>query len=164
MDTTENTGWYVDLCVDNAGGIHVAYYDSARGDLKYAYLDNYKALDSGTITTVTVDSYQSVGTNITVNTRLEGGKYVPYIYYYNASAAQTKNSIKVAWRKDMTTLRDGAIDELFTDAWESMIVPTDNFPVDATVCGGVPTSGTYADKVVLGYMSDKYYEKAVLKK
>ena len=164
LDTTENTGWYVDLCVDNAGGIHVAYYDSARGDLKYAYLDNYKALDSGAVTTVTVDSYQSVGTNITVNTRLEGGKYVPYIYYYNASAAQTKNSIKVAWRKDMTTLRDGAIDELFTDAWESMIVPTDNFPVDATVCGGVPTSGTYADKVVLGYMSDKYYEKAVLKK
>ena len=164
LDATENTGWYVDLCVDNAGGIHVAYYDSARGDLKYAYLDNYKALDSGAVTSVTVDSYQSVGTNITVNTRLEGGKYVPYIYYYNASAAQTKNSIKVAWRKDMTTLRDGAIDELFTDGWESMIVPTDNFPVDATVCGGVPTSGTYANKVVLGYMSDKYYEKAVLKK
>ncbi|MGI5059167.1 Ig-like domain repeat protein [Treponema pectinovorum] len=164
LDTTENTGWYVDLCVDNAGGIHVAYYDSARGDLKYAYLNNYKALDSGAVTAVTVDSYQSVGTNITVNARLENGKYVPYIYYYNASAAQTKNSIKVAWRKDMTTLRDGAIDELFTDGWESMIVPTDNFPVDATVCGGVPTSGTYANKVVLGYMSDKYYEKAVLKK
>ncbi|MGP1564972.1 MAG: hypothetical protein ACTTHU_06030 [Treponema sp.] len=164
LDTTENTGWYVDLCVDNADGIHVAYYDSARGDLKYAYLNNYKALDSGAVTAVTVDSYQSVGTNITVNARLENGKYVPYIYYYNASAAQTKNSIKVAWRKDMTTLRDGAIDELFTDGWESMIVPTDNFPVDATVCGGVPTSGTYENEVVLGYMSDKYYEKAVLKK
>ena len=116
------------------------------------------------MTAVTVDSYQSVGTNITVNTRLEGGKYVPYIYYYNASAAQTKNSIKVAWRKDMTTLRDGAIDELFTDGWESMIVPTDNFPVDATVCGGVPTSGTYANKVIAAYFTTKDYEMAVLEK
>ena len=158
------TGWYVDLAVDDEGGIHIAYYNSAKGDLKYVYLPTYNYLDSGTVTPVTVDSYLSVGTNITVNTRLENEKYVPYIYYYNASSNQTPNSIKVAWREDMTTLRDGAIDDKFTGAWESMTIPTENIPVEATVCGGVPTSGTYSNTVVLGYMSDAFYERAYIKK
>lgn len=160
VDDSSYTGWYVDMCVDAAGGIHIAYYNSAKGDLKYAYLSSY---NDTTPEVVTVDSYLSVGTNITINTRLENGKHVPYIYYFNASATQTMNSIKVAWRKDMTTLRDGAINDLFTGAWESMIIPSRNIPVDATVCGGVPTDGTWKDKVVLGYMSDQNYDRAVLK-
>lgn len=84
--------------------------------------------------------------------------------YYNASANQTPNSIKVAWRNDMSTLRDGAISDKFTGAWECMTIPAENIPVDAAVCGGVPTSGTYSNTVVLGYMSDQYYEKAYIKK
>lgn len=155
------TGWYVDLVVDDAGGIHIAYYNSAKGDLRYVYLSSYNAEPTEP---VTVDSYLSVGTNITINTRLESGNYVPYIYYYNASSNQTPNSIKVAWREDMTTLRDGAISDKFTGAWESMTIPTENIPVDATVCGGVPTSGDYSNTVTLGYMSDKYYERAYIKK
>lgn len=155
------TGWYVDLAVDDEGGIHIAYYNSAKGDLKYVYLSKYNATPTEA---VTVDSYLSVGTNITVNTRLENGEYVPYIYYYNASANQTPNSIKVAWRYDMATLRDGASNDKFTGAWECMTIPTENIPVDATVCGGVPTSGTYSKTVVLGYMSDQFYEKAYIKK
>lgn len=155
------TGWYVDLAVDDEGGIHIAYYNSAKGDLKYVYLSKYNATPTEA---VTVDSYLSVGTNITVNTRLENGNYVPYIYYYNASANQTPNSIKVAWRNDMSTLRDGAISDKFTGAWECMTIPAENIPVDASVCGGVPTSGTYSNTVVLGYMSDQYYEKAYIKK
>ena len=99
------TGWHVDLTVDDNGGIHIAYYNSAKGDLKYVYLSKYDAEPSNP---VTVDSYLSVGTNITINTRHEGGNYVPYIYYYNTSSNQTPNSIKVAWRTDMKTLRDGA--------------------------------------------------------
>ena len=155
------TGWYVDLAVDDKGGIHIAYYNSAKGDLKYVYLSKYNATPTEA---VTVDSYLSVGTNITVNTRLENGEYVPYIYYYNASANQTPNSIKVAWRYDMANLRDGASNDKFTGAWECMTIPTENIPVDATVCGGVPTSGTYSKTVVLGYMSDQFYEKAYIKK
>lgn len=157
--------------VDAAGGIHIAYYDSAKGDLKYVYLSSYNATPS---TPVIIDSYLSVGTNITVDVRNEGSaqapKYVPYIYYFNSSANQTPNSIKVAWRSDMTTLRAGAIDDKFTGAWESMIVPTANIPAEATVCGGVPistgdaTNRPWAKKVVLGYMSDTGYERAVLKK
>ena len=155
------TGWYVDLNVDESGGIHIAYYNSAKGDLKYVYLSSYNA--EPTIP-VTIDSYLSVGTDLTIETRLENGKYVPYIYYYNASSNKTCNSIKVAWRNDMTTLRDGAISDKFTGAWESMTIPSENIPVDATVCGGVPTSGTYANSVVLGYMTDACYERAVIKK
>ena len=71
----------------------------------------------------------------------------------------------------MTTLRDGASSEndKYTGSWESMIVPTANIPVDATVCGGVPSAATgnntYMNSTVfLGYMSDKFYEKAYIKK
>jgi hypothetical protein len=152
----------VDLTVDDADGVHIAYYNSKSGDLKYAYLENYKT--PGEAKKVTVDSYLSVGTNITINVRKEDGKNKPYIYYYNTSSNQTMNSIKVAWRDDMETLRDGAINDKFTGAWESMTVPTNNIPVDATVCGGVPTSGTYSSTVVLGYMTDVFYEKAYIKK
>ena len=146
--------------VDGEGGIHIAYYNSAKGDLKYVYLSSYDATPSDP---VTIDSYLSVGTDLTIETRLENGKYVPYIYYFNASSNKTPNSIKVAWREDMTTLRDGAINDLFTGAWESMTIPATNVPVEATVCGGIPTSGDYGNSVVLGYMSDKGYERAYIK-
>ena len=156
------TGWYVDLAVDDAGGIHIAYYDSGKGDLKYAYISKYDEPENAQV--VIVDSYLSVGTDITINTRYENGNYVPYIYYYNGSTTQTPNCVKVAWRTDMTTLRDGAIDDKFTGAWESMTIPANNIPVDATICGAVPTNGEYGDSVVLGYMSDAFYEKAYIKK
>ena len=141
--------------------------------MKYAYIPEYDKVTkdtegnlTGGATIVKVDSYLSVGTNITINTRLQGGNYVPYIYYFNSSSNQTSNSIKVAWRKDFTTLRDGAIEDKFTGAWESMTIPSVNIPVEATVCGGVPsTSSTAADNktVFLGFMSDKFYEKATIK-
>jgi hypothetical protein len=136
--------------------------------LNYVYLPNYNSTDNNTVNPVTVDSYLSVGTNITVNVRKQGDNCVPYIHYYNASSNQTSNSIKIAWRKDMETLRNGAVGDKFTGAWECMTVPSDNTPVDATVCGGVPTGthtdGTdYSKSVVLGYMTDKYYEKAYIK-
>ena len=166
IDTAKYSGWYVDLAVDDAGHIHIAYYNSAKGDLRYVYLNSYNADPS---TPVTVDSFNSVGTNITVNVRKQGDYYVPYIYYYNASGNQTTSSIKVAWQKD-TTLRNGAVGDKFTGAWECMTIPSANVPVDATVCGGVPTgthTGTnvinYSKTVVLGYMTDKYYEKAYIK-
>ena len=89
---------------------------------------------------------------------------IPYIYYFNASGNQTPNSIKVAWREDLTSLRDGAISDKYTGAWESMTIPAENIPVEATVCGGVPTSGDYSNTVTLGYMSDQYYERAYIKK
>lgn len=162
-------GWYLNMCIDGSDGIHIAYYNSSRGDLKYAYIEDYTEItkdDNGEALTgvdiVTVDSYLSVGTNITINTRLESGNVVPYIYYFNTSNNQTCNSIKVAWQNE-TTLRNGAVNDKFTGAWEVMTIPTADIPTDTKVCGGVPTSGDYEDTVVLGYMTDVCYEKAVLK-
>ena len=173
----EYTGWHVDLVVDDANKVHIAYYNSKNGDLKYAYIDGYdQAKKSGKVTKVTVDSYLSVGTNITINVRKEGtgtdAKNVPYIYYYNTSSNNTPNSIKVAWQYN-SDLSDGARAEgankdHFTGAWECMTVPTTNIPLDATVCGGVPTGkvdavGDFRKSVVLGYMTDQYFEKASIK-
>ena len=63
----------------------------------------------------------------------------------------------------------GGAKDTFTGAWESMTIPTENIPVEATVCGGVPSTATgtnvYMNSTVfLGYMSDTGYEKAYIKK
>ena len=155
-------GWYVDLAVDKNNGIHIAYYSSSKGDLKYAYLPSY----NGTATVVTVDSYLSVGTQISISTREENGKIVPYISYFQSAFTQTPSSVRIAWRNDLTgTVKDGAKDELFTGNWEVMTIPMKGIiPKDETICNGVPTSGGWANTVVLGFMSDSGYKKAVLKK
>ena len=152
-------GWYVDMTVDVNDGIHIAYYNIGKGDLKYAYLSKYDA----TPQVVTVESYLSTGTNITINTRKEGSSIVPYISYYHAASAQTPNAVRVAWRKDFSSLTDGVIDDKFTGSWEVMTVPASNIPIEAQICNGVPTSGSYNSTVVLGYMSDQGYEKAYIK-
>lgn len=153
-------GWYVDMIVDGDGGIHIAYYNTGRGDLKYAYLDSYNDRNP---TVVTVDSYLSVGTNITINVRKENNEYVPYISYYNASSTQTPNSVRIAWRKDMSVLGNGAENDKYTQNWEVMTVPAQNIPTDSLICNGVPTSGTYENTVVLGFMTDEGYERAYIK-
>ena len=163
-------GWYVDLAVDEKDGIHIAYYSSSKGDLKYAYLSAY----NGTATVVTVDSYLSVGTQISISTRNEGTpavpKIVPYISYFQSAFTQTPSSVRVAWlHKGVGTagveVKDGAKDDLFTTNWEVMTIPMkDIIPKDETICNGVPISGGWANTVVLGFMSDSGYKKAVLKK
>ena len=160
IDSASYTGWYVDMIVDDNGGIHFAYYDSGKGDLKYAYLSSFEDTKADV---VTVDSYLSVGTNISMTIRKENDRQVPYIYYYNASSTQTTNSVRVAWQQD-STLGAGAENDKYTGSWEVMTIPTEGIPVDATVCGGAPTSGDYGNKVVLGYMTDSRYERAVLQK
>ena len=159
-------GWYVDLTVDKNDGIHIAYYSSSSGDLKYAYLQSYNANH----TVVTVDSYLSVGTQITINTREESGHIVPYISYFQSAFTQTPSSVRVAWLPSGVgtagaDVKDGAIDDLFTGAWEVMTIPMKGIiPKDETICNGVPTSGRWGSSVVLGFMSDSGYKKAVLRK
>lgn len=158
---SSTAGWYVDMCVDKKGGIHIAYYNSGKGDLKYAYLSNYKAAPD----VRTVDSYLSTGTNITINVKEENGKYVPYISYFFSSFTQTPSTVRIAWQNDMTSVKDGVVNDRFTGAWECMTIPTENVPVDGIICNGLPTtSDTYKDTPVLGYMSDRGYEKAYIKK
>ncbi|MBB6479517.1 Ig-like domain-containing protein [Spirochaeta isovalerica] len=156
---TNFAGWYVDMTVDDGDGIHIAYYSSGSGDLKYAYLSAYNASP----TVVTVDSYLSTGTQITINTRLEGGNYVPYISYFQPSFVSTTSSVKVAWREDFASLTDGAVMDDYSGSWEVMTIPSGNVPVDGMVCNGVPTGGAYADQVFISYYTDAYYERTYLK-
>ncbi|MGP1577038.1 MAG: hypothetical protein ACTTH7_06050 [Treponema sp.] len=155
------SGWYVDLAVDEDNGIHIAYFNSAKGDLKYAYLSSYTADPK----VVTVDGYLSVGTNIMITTRKENGKNVPYISYYHASFNQTPNAVRVAWRSDMENeLADGAKEDVFTQKWETMTIPVTNIPKQETICNGVPKAGTWQDTMIVGFMTDDGYKKAVLQK
>ncbi|AEF86025.1 putative lipoprotein [Treponema primitia ZAS-2] len=161
-------GWYVDLAVDSDNGIHIAYYANSTGDLKYVYLPSYYA----TPRVVTVDSYLSAGTKLMITVRKENGVQIPYISYYHASFSQTSNSVRVVW-KIPGTLTHGAINDIYTGAWEAMTVPTANIPWDEYVCNGVPTrridTGPLSmvdltNSVFIGYHTDKNYERAYIKK
>ncbi|MBR4374050.1 MAG: hypothetical protein IKP49_06800 [Treponema sp.] len=162
---SDYAGWYVDMAVDAGGGIHIAYYTTGSGDLKYAYLPRYNSTLADA-KVVTVDSYLSTGTQISINTRNDGTaaspNYVPYISYYNGSLDQTKNSVRVAWRTS-SAVQNGTDSDKATGNWQFMSVPCSSVPDNAVVCNGVPTGGTYANKVVLGFKTDKKYVRAVLK-
>jgi hypothetical protein len=108
---------------------------------------------------------------------------VPYITYAHASFAETRNSIRVAWRTDFTTaapLAGAEKDDSFTGKWEVMTVPVSDTVTPMTdefVCNGVPTNATWTapdgstltyntnlnQTIVVGYMTDKWYEGAILK-
>ena len=90
---------------------------------------------------------------------------MPYISYFFSSFTQTPSTVRIAWQNDMTSVKDGVVNDRFTGAWECMTIPTENVPVDGIICNGLPTtSDTYKDTPVLGYMSDRGYEKAYIKK
>jgi hypothetical protein len=163
-------GWHVDLAVDGADGIHLAYYSSSNGDLRYAYIPAYDS-ELEDIKVVTVDSYLSPGTKLMINVREElvnsTSRYVPYISYYHASFSATTNPVRVAWQKTWNAgLPENGADntDKYTGDWEVMTVPTQNIPVEDFICNGVPTSGAYEGTIFLAYMTDAYYERAYLKK
>jgi hypothetical protein len=135
-------GWYVDMVVDAGGGIHIAYYNSSSGDLKYAYLSSYTA----TPQVVTVDSFLSTGTDIGISVQKVGANYVPYISYYMPTFTQTSYSVRTAWRTNFTNLLDGVTSDQYTQNWEVMTVPTTSYPQDFRVGIGFKSSSP-----VLGY-------------
>jgi len=131
--------------------------------------------------------------NVRAESRNGATVYVPYITYAHASFAETRNPIRVAWRTDFTssTFEGSNEKDAFTGKWEVMTVPVSSnvLPnIDEFVCNGVPSSTagwtdietngktpvsnliplrTYATlnkSILVGYMTDKYYEGAILKK
>lgn len=171
-------GWHVDLFVDSKDGIHLAFYNSGKGDLKYAYLPSYNCAASA-IKVVTVDSYLSAGTNISIETRdetINGSTYiVPYISYYHASFASSPSCIRVAYMPEAikvsgntvtANVADGAVNDLYTGKWEVAAVPTVNIPVEDRICIGLPNTDhtIYKNTPVLGFKSDAIgYEKAYIR-
>lgn len=157
-------GWYVDLTVDKADGIHIAYYSMADGDLKYAYLSSINAEPQ----IVTVDSYLSTGTNITIDTKkkIDGGTthYVPYISYYMTSFTRTAYAVRTAWLNSVgqPNIPRGVDGEKYTGAWEVQTVPVQNRVSDYTVGIGIKKNSSDVDSIILGYGTDKDLQSAIL--
>ncbi len=145
-------GQYVDISVDGNDAIHIAYFNSSSGDLKYAYLDSY---NDGTADTVTVDSFLSVGQKIMIDTRLENSEYVPYISYYSTAYAGTQHSLRLASKPYGISLDNGSEADKYTQNWQIMTIPTNNIPKDYTV-----SVGFLAGRVVVGYATDNGLEYA----
>jgi hypothetical protein len=184
----EGKGAHVDMAVDANDNVHLAYYDLINGGLYYVLIPPSTATgaartpnpNSAVAKPVKVDTFLSAGTKIMINVRQSNGNYVPYITYAHASFAETKNSIRVAWRTDFTSntpLAGTDENDIFTGKWEVMTVPVSGTPkTDEFVCNGVPASGytwtapggmTYNTNlnqtVIVGYMTNDCYEGAILK-
>ena len=140
-------GWYVDMVVDGAGGIHIAYYNSSSGDLKYAYLSDYNAAPQ----IVTVDSFLSTGTDVSISVQQVGANWVPYISYYMPTFTQTSYSVRTAWRTNFTSLLPGAANDQYTGNWEIMTVPTTSYPQDFRVGIGIKANASAVNSPILGY-------------
>ena len=80
-----------------------------------------------------------------------------------------ERSPRIAWLKDGlvktdAAVKNGVVNNKFTGDWVVMTVPASNGIQQYTICQDVPTSGTYQDKVVAAYFTNKNYEMAVLSK
>ena len=169
---TDFAGWYVDMVVDPDGGIHIAYYGASNGDLKYAYLPNYSSEPQ----VCTVDSYLSVGTNISIDVpttkenvyKADGStttRYVPRISYFMGAFTKTKYSLRTASLSKLGTgdvIADGVENDKFTGNWEVMTVPTDQIPLDYTVGIGIKKNDSNTDSSILGYGTKTGLQTAAL--
>jgi len=156
-------GSHVDMTVDGADNVHMAYYNANDGGLYYAFIPrsgipSITTADGGNtkitgIETARVDTFLSAGTKIMISVRDESTgttttvpKYVPYISYYHGSFSETKSAIRVAW--PVTTVNTAGkmsvehgtdTSDLFTGKWEVMTVPVIETPSMAyIICNGVP--------------------------
>jgi len=202
-----NAGSHVDMVIDRLDNIHLAYYDAMNGGLHYALIP-YTTVNTGrqlnnNLTPATgitirvpdvanakfarVDTFLPAGIKIMLNLREEGkDNFVPYISYFHGAFTGTRNAIRVAWRKNMTTgtasIPHGTNElNFFTGDWEVMTVPVRTAPVfDEFICNGVPAASTgwvdpqspsllsrrttaLENSIVLGYMTTTSFEGAILK-
>ena len=158
-------GWYVDLVVDGSNGVHIAYYDAGNGDLKYAYVQDYTKPAEKKV--MTVDSYLSSGTNISISVKKVGSDYVPYISSFMSSFNKTSYTVRTAWITDGSLLKTKTAEELqgvkdddFTGVWEVMTVPLaqTSIPLDYSVGIGIKN-----DQPILGYGTQNGLETATLR-
>ena len=165
-------GWYVDMVVDPDGGIHIAYYGASNGDLKYAYMPNYSSAPQ----ICTVDSYLSVGTNISIEVptaketvyKADGStttRYVPRISYFMSAFTKTKFSVRTASLYKLgegDVITDGVVSDKFTGNWEVMTVPTDQIPLDYTIGVGIKKNDSNTNATLLGYGTKTGLQTAAL--
>lgn len=164
---------FIDLVVDDEGGVHIGYYSSGEGGVKYAYLAPAKVKANAKpaasdFKIAKVDTYMNPGTYLKIGVRKESNKQVPYISYYHNGFYGSKNAARIAWLKDGIgsdgTVKTGVVNNKFTGDWVVMTVPASEGIQQYTICQGVPLTGTYENKVIAAYFTNKNYEMAVLSK
>ena len=150
-----NGGLNVKCAVDSVGGIHVAYYTTNGGNLKYAYLSSYKATPSICV----VDANGAVGTKCTIDVvKNDSGKQVPYISYQLIGGVATYNA-KVAYRTDFSQDNFAGADEkdFYTGKWEISVVPTSSLLKDDTINIGLWRD---SDGTAKAFTSNKNWKSA----
>jgi len=132
-------GDFVDIAVDAADHIHIAYHDSFSGDLMYVYLNDFDDAFEGPFV---VDSYLTVGNKAGIAVSTTG---VPYITYKGMG-----NTAKAAW---LLGARGDGVDAFgkFDGTWEVQVVPTRIVDNDTNrFCMGVDSNTL----PVVGYTND----------
>lgn len=109
---------YCQVKVDVNGGVHIAAYDRASGDLRYAYLSAYNtSYNQGTMS-YKVDSAGATGSHMRMDVALNSsGTPVPYISYWGS------NMPKLAYLK-ADSAASGTVDDMFNGNWEVSYIPT----------------------------------------
>lgn len=143
-----NSGGYAAIAVDSDKHIHIASYSKERtGSLVYTYLDSYNSATSDYIKkhSVFVDSYGATGQYITIDFAKDstGTRYIPYIGYLMTSLQYPKYAYLVDVDSAVKNSSDwipkpGTDSEnMYTGAWESVILPTENKFLLDDICIGV---------------------------
>lgn len=160
-------GLHVDAAIDPSGGIHIAYFDGANSNLKYAYLPAYNAAD-GDVVTRTVDALFTNGMYNSIVIRdfddTAGTDYRPVISSFSLSYSGTRYALRVSWPQDaIGGIVDGANTSTgnYTGDWEVTAVPAATAP--GTSATYVETDGTTAGQgqIIVGY-NGSYIEEATL--
>ena len=126
----------------------MAAWDSVKGDLKYVYIPhaNLANLSASNVISCTVDSYGTVGRELTIDVAKDAnGKQIPYIGYF----ANTPKKPRYAYIANppatysSASLTGAAAGDLCTGVWECTIAPT--LKVNGTGANATPS----ADKNVV---------------
>ncbi|MBO4858927.1 MAG: hypothetical protein J5527_10485 [Treponema sp.] len=136
-------GEYCKIKADSQNGIHIVGYDSNNCDVWYAYVANFT--NPAGKKTCLVDSYGIIGTELNIDVALKNGKPVPYISYYANSCVKPKTAYLVG---SIDSLKEGAVDEIFTGEWEISIIPTlSKVPEDHINIGLWKTDGEISNSI-----------------
>lgn len=104
--------------VDNI--VHMAYYDEDTGSLNYTKIP-FHGSSFGTPVTYTVDGYNDIGENLTLDVVKDaGGNHIPYIGYFGNKRA------KLAYLAEPDAAKlAGSVSDKFTGVWEVLYVPSE---------------------------------------
>lgn len=133
-----NAGFeYTDMEIEDSGTVHIAYYDSYAGDVRYVRLSAY---DSTSVTNVLVDSYLIVGDKLSMTTH----NGVPFITYKGIG-----NTVRAAWLTAGSAVAGVDASDRYNGNWEVQSLPTPTADTDSNRFNiGVRQSD---DKPVVGY-------------